>query len=343
MELSETTQDSDDGILFIGDNINCNCWNFCFWGIIFIYFWLRLLIVPNHEECQRELSCRFVAEIPKRWICYYYASKLLFSTLNGVFRLESDNAHHLQATDTLWADWESFSKSHESFETSKRPSRYVIKAIVCYETSYSDNVVIEFSNLVKYGVGHGWTKDRTCMKKWVVCRGAFSMGRQLLEEAFRKEWYRSPSDSQLHQEGRRMTPKTMTTAGSPGASLGQYWQKWSNKDEVGAATLAAVLVGLPDVPRRRRGPGKASRKRNHEISNGTPRGVPKSSNVDSGSSDLHAPTSGSEVDVNAPACRVGPGGWREGPGEAPDAFILSCRLCRCKVCCAAIAGWMLRC
>jgi hypothetical protein len=25
MELSETTQDSDDGILFIGDNINCNC------------------------------------------------------------------------------------------------------------------------------------------------------------------------------------------------------------------------------------------------------------------------------------------------------------------------------
>jgi hypothetical protein len=33
----------------------------------------------------------------------------------------------------------------------------------------------------------------------------------------------------------------------------------------------------------------------------------------------------------------------DGEGDVPDGLVLSCRLCRCKVCCAAIAEWMLRC
>ncbi len=135
MELSETTQDSDDRIQFVCGFIIWNCWFFCFWGLIFIYFWLRLLIVTNHEKWQRELSCRSVAEIPKRWICYYYASKLLFSALNGICRLKPDNAHHFEADPTLWVDWESFSTWHEWLQTPKHSSRYFIRAIVCYEMS----------------------------------------------------------------------------------------------------------------------------------------------------------------------------------------------------------------
>ena len=39
------------------------------------------------------------------------------------------------------------------------------------------------------------------MKKWVVCRGAFLMDRQLLDEAFLKEWYHSLSDSTAETGG----------------------------------------------------------------------------------------------------------------------------------------------
>ena len=136
-----------------------------------------MLIVPNHEKCQRELSCHSVAEIPKRQICFYYGSKLLFSALSGVSSLEPDNAHHFGADPTLWVDWESFSACHEWLQTPKHTSRYVIRAIVCREVSYSGNAVIEFLNLITCGIKHRWTKDKGCMKKWVVCRGAFSMGR----------------------------------------------------------------------------------------------------------------------------------------------------------------------
>ena len=136
-----------------------------------------MLIVPNHEKCQRELSCHSVAEIPKRQICFYYGSKLLFSALSGVSSLEPDNAHHFGADPTLWVDWESFSTWHEWLQTPKHTSRYVIRAIVCREVSYSGNAVIEFLNLITCGIKHRWTKDKGCMKKWVVCRGAFSMGR----------------------------------------------------------------------------------------------------------------------------------------------------------------------
>ena len=148
MELSEKTQDSDDGTLFVSDFIIWNCLSFCFWGLIFIYFWLRMLMVPNHEKWQRELSCRSVVEIPKRWICHYYGSKLLFSELNGVCRLEPANAHHFEADPIMWVDWESFSTWHERLQTPKTPSRYVIRVIVCCETFYSGNYSSNFRILI---------------------------------------------------------------------------------------------------------------------------------------------------------------------------------------------------
>jgi hypothetical protein len=142
----------------------------------------------------------------------------LFSALSGVSSPEPDNAHHFEADPTLWVDWESFSTWHEWFETPKHPSRYVIRAIVCYEMSYSGNVVIEFSNLIFQGVGHRWAKDKACMKKWGVYRGTFSKGRQLLHEAFLKEGIIVRRAPQLHLVGSRRTPKKVTTAGCPGAT-----------------------------------------------------------------------------------------------------------------------------
>jgi hypothetical protein len=146
----------------------------------------------------------------------------LFSALNGVCRFKPENAHHFEADPALWVDWELFSTWHEWLQTPKHPSRYVIRAIVCYETSYSENVVIEFSNLIAEDVGHLWTKDKACMKKWAVCRGAFLMRRQLLDYALLKECIVVRWTPQLHLVGRRSAPKTMTTAGRPGASLSRY-------------------------------------------------------------------------------------------------------------------------
>ena len=99
-----------------------------------------------------ELSRRVVVQIPERQICCYYGSEVLFSALNGVCGLEAVNAHRSEDDPVLWVNWESFSTWHKWLQTPKHPTRYVIRAIVCYEVSYSVNVVIKFSNLITEGV-----------------------------------------------------------------------------------------------------------------------------------------------------------------------------------------------
>ena len=49
-----------------------------------------------------------------------------------------------------------------------------------------------------------------------------------------------------------------------------------------------------------------------------------SSGGEEDSSDPHVPTSGSEEEVDAPECQEGPGGWLEGPRDAPDGFVHTC-------------------
>ena len=44
-----------------------------------------------------------VVEIPKRPVCFYNGSKLLFSALNGFSRLKRDT-HHFEADPILWVD-----------------------------------------------------------------------------------------------------------------------------------------------------------------------------------------------------------------------------------------------
>ena len=109
------------------------------------------------------------------------------------------------------------------------------------------------------------------------------------------------------------------------------------------ATVPVVAGGSAKVPRRRRGPAKGGVKQKGTKSGGMPRGISKSRFYDSDSSEPHIPTSRSEEEADTPACQEGPGGWLEGPRDAPDGFVHTCRLCRCKDCCAAIAGWILRC
>ena len=74
-----------------------------------------------------------------------------------------------------------------------------------------------------------------------------------------------------------------------------------------------------------------------------PRGILKSPGTDSHSSDPIVNKNAIVGEGKVPAAALGLWEWLDGAGDVPDGLVLSCRLCRCKVCCAAIAEWMLRC
>ena len=173
------------------------------------------------------------------------------------------------------------------------------------------------------------------------------MDMQLLDEAFLKEWYHSPSGSTGSSSGEdevsNKSEYTTLPRGNPDPKSVQVGKKGSVKGTVVTATVPVVAGGSAKVPRRRRGPAKGGVKQKGTKSGGMPRGISKSRFYDSDSSEPHIPTSRSEEEADTPACQEGPGGWLEGPRDAPDGFVHTCRLCRCKDCCAAIAGWILRC
>jgi hypothetical protein len=204
-------------------------------------------------------------------------------------------------------------------------SKYVIKGIVCNEASASGNVVIEFPDLANQGGGHRWSKNQDWMRKWVVSRGAFPLGKERLDEECLKEWYHSPSESTAASSGEDEVSEYSDDSGKPRGvpdpkSL-EVLRKVSDADAVVSATIPAAAGAPAKGSRKRRGPAKGQSKGKGMKTGGKPRGVPKSQIYDSDSSDPRIPTSGEDEDQAVPASQVPPGDWLEGPGDPPDELV----------------------
>jgi hypothetical protein len=291
---------------------------------LFIYFnfQLRMLKRRKAPRSEPELSRRVVVQIPERQVCCYYGSKLLFSALIGVCGLESTNAHRSEDDPVLWVNWESFSTWHKWYQTPMHASKYVIKGIVKNAASASGNVFIEFPDLKNQGGGYRWSKDQLWLKKWVVSRGAFPLGKERMDEESLNEWYHMPVESGDSSSGGENESEnseyTTSPRGVPDPKLVEVLKKGSDKGTVVTATVPVVAGGAAKAPRKRRGPAKGGGKQKEKNSGGTPRGVHTSQNFDSDSTDPRAPSSGEEEDQVVPPRPVAQGEWLDGPGPSPD-------------------------
>ena len=190
-------------------------------------------------------------------------------------------------------------------------SKYVIKGIVKNEASASGNVAIEFPDLKNQGGGYRWSKDQHWLKKWVVSRGAFPLGKERIDEESLNEWYHMPVESGGSSSGEEEVSEysddTTSPRGVPDPKLVEVVKKVPDKGTVVTATVPVVAGGAVKAPRKRRGPAKGGGKQKGKKGGRTPRGVHTSSISDSDSSDPRIPTSGEEEEPDVPALPVHPG------------------------------------
>ena len=125
----------------------------------------------------------------------------MFPALIGVCGLESSNAHRPEEDPVLWVNWESFSTWHDWYQTPLEASQYVIKGIVKGPASASGSLFIEFPDLENQGAAWRWSKEPAWLKKWVVSRGTFPLGKQLIDEESLDEWYHIPAESESASGG----------------------------------------------------------------------------------------------------------------------------------------------
>ena len=222
----------------------------------------------------------------------------MFYALIGVSGLETTKAHRSEEDPVLWVNWESFSTWHDWYKFPLAASKYVIKGIVRGPASGTGDLFIEFPDLQNQGSSWRWTKDKTWLKKWVVSRGAFPLGKERIDEECLNEWFEIPAESEDESVEEQVESEnseyTGLPRGIPAPKSGQVGKKGAEKGTVVTATVPVVAGGAAKVPKRRRGPAKGGVKQKGTKSGGMPRGIQKSRFYDSDSSEPHIPTSRSE-------------------------------------------------
>jgi hypothetical protein len=141
-------------------------------------------------------------------------------------------------------------------------SKYVIKGIVKGPASASGSLFIEFPDLKNQGSAWRWNKDPTWLKKWVVSRGAFPMGKDRIDEQSLNEWFHVPvnSEDESGEEGSGSEQSEYTTlpGGNQNPKSVEVVKKVSAKAKAVTAAVPVVAGGAAKVPTRRRGPAKGA-------------------------------------------------------------------------------------